>query len=111
MGVELTHEQALVLRALDEEYMFEPFNFLPFAPIVERTCLDRKEVQRACRALASKGLATFEVGLWNDEGRPAGSGYGITKAGRDLVHEWPEDWEFNDGPSAPSERAEAIPSR
>ena len=51
----------------------------PFEPIAVNTGLDRKVVRRACRSLARKGLAQFIRGLWDDEGNPAGSGYGPTE--------------------------------
>lgn len=53
-----------------------------FAAIGECVRLDRKTIRRACRSLARKGLTEFKSGLWYEDGGPAGSGYGITKAGR-----------------------------
>lgn len=38
-----------------------------------------------CRNLRNRGFVTFERGLFDDEGRPAGSGYAITKAGREYL--------------------------
>jgi hypothetical protein len=43
--------------------------------------LDRKQIRRACRSLARKGLAEYGRGLWNDDGEVGGSGYCATKAG------------------------------
>lgn len=43
--------------------------------------LDRKQIRRACRSLARKGLAEYGRGLWSDEGNVAGSGYCATRAG------------------------------
>lgn len=72
-----------VLRFLSEEWSWDA-GYFSFAGIINGTGLDRKQVRRACRYLARKGFAEFCRGLWNDEG-PAGSGYGATKAGRELV--------------------------
>lgn len=59
----------------------EYFGYSGFAPIVADTRLDRKQVRRACRSLARKGLAQFGSALWTEDGEPAGSGYCITTAG------------------------------
>lgn len=55
--------------------------FVPFAPLIERTGLDRAQVRRHCRYFARKGLAEYSKGLWTEDGEPAGAGYGITSAG------------------------------
>lgn len=73
----------------------EPFDyndtaFTSFAHISEATELDRKAVRRACRSLTRKGLAVFGTGLCKESGEFAGSGYGATKAGRDLALEMEE---------------------
>lgn len=75
----MTPDQRKVLAALDAvgtDYC------LPFNALSSDTGLDRKVVRRACRALARKGLAHFKSGLWAEDGELAGSGYGITEAGR-----------------------------
>lgn len=38
-----------------------------------------------CRNLRNRGLVTFERGLFTDDGEVAGSGYAITKAGREYL--------------------------
>lgn len=38
-----------------------------------------------CRNLRNRGFVTFERGLFSEDGMPAGSGYAITKAGRDYL--------------------------
>jgi hypothetical protein len=38
-----------------------------------------------CRDLRNRGLATFERGLFTEDGEPAGAGYTITKAGREYL--------------------------
>jgi Mn-dependent DtxR family transcriptional regulator len=52
-----------------------------FAGICANLQLERKQVRRACRSLARKGLAEYIRAGWSDEG-PAGAGYGSTRAGR-----------------------------
>ena len=42
---------------------------------------DIPETRRIVRALARKGLAVFMRGLFDDDGRVVGSGYGLTKEG------------------------------
>lgn len=56
-----------------------------FAGIGEHTGLDRKVIRRACRSLARKGLTEFHRGLWTEDGAPAGSGYGTSKHGYEVV--------------------------
>ena len=52
-----------------------------FRGIVSALKLELKQVRRACRSLAKKGLAEYQRGLFDDEGRAAGSGYCATRAG------------------------------
>ena len=77
----------------EETFYEEEAGFWSFAPLMERTGLDRRNVRLACRSLARKGLARFECGLWGEEG-PAGAGYSATQLGFDLVHQCHacEDW-------------------
>lgn len=56
-----------------------------FRHIAESTGLDLKQVSRACRSLKKKGLAEFMRGLFDDDGKAAGSGYGATEAGVRLI--------------------------
>ena len=53
-------------------------------------------VRRTVRALARKGLAVYEKGLWTDDGTPAGAGYALTKAGEEMLDKHglrvPEFW-------------------
>lgn len=67
----------------------------PFAPIMQETGLDRERVRAACRSLRARGLAEFYRGLWTDCLEPAGSGYGLTKAGLaalDAIEAWQGWW-------------------
>lgn len=54
---------------------------LPFAAIQDRSGLPQHMVRRTVRALARKGLAQYQKGLWSEDGGPAGAGYCVTKAG------------------------------
>ena len=60
---------------------YEGGGFASFAYLCKTTGFPRNVVRRICRHLARKGLALYERGLWNDEGLPAGAGYGITVEG------------------------------
>ena len=57
-----------------------------FTSIEEGTKLDRKTVRRSCRSLTRKGLAQFVRGLFDDDGKVAGSGYSVTLQGAKLVN-------------------------
>lgn len=70
----------------------DPYRFVSFAPIMTETGHPRSLVRRACRALARKGLARYERGLWADCGEPAGAGYAVTSAGRNTLEEAPSPW-------------------
>lgn len=70
-----------VLHSLSE--VSGDYCYMPFEPICREWGVERKVVRRACRSLARKGLAEFKAGLWDDDGKPAGSGYAITEAGRE----------------------------
>jgi hypothetical protein len=56
-----------------------------FDGIAQHIKLDRKQIRRACRSLKKKGLAEYMCGLFNDDGEVAGSGYGATKTGAELI--------------------------
>jgi hypothetical protein len=66
--------------------MYDGESYYPFAYMMERTGLDRKIVRRACRALRRKGFTEFSAGLWSEDGKPAGAGYRITKAGERIAN-------------------------
>lgn len=58
-----------------------------FKHIAKDTGLEIKQVRRACRSLAKKGLAEYVRGLFDDDGFVAGSGYCATEEGRKLGDE------------------------
>ena len=74
--IKLSEKEKLVLKVLVENYYNH--TFLPFAPIVERTGLDRRQVRLACRSLKRKGLAQFSNALFDFDGNFKGSGYAAT---------------------------------
>lgn len=58
---------------------------LYFRSIALEVNMDWRKVRRVVRALARKGLAEYHRGLFDDDGRVAGSGYCISKAGRTAI--------------------------
>lgn len=85
----MTANDKSVLTALADTYdcEFGDDTFFAFAAIERRTGLSRRDVRLSCRRLTRRGLARFSAGLWNGDGEPRGSGYGITAAGRALISE------------------------
>ena len=58
-----------------------------FKGIIAHTGLDLKQVKRACRSLKKKGLAVYMRGLFDEDGKVAGSGYGASEEGYKLIGE------------------------
>lgn len=85
MSVRISDRERKVLAALAD--CGEDFGYLSFATIARRSGIEPGNARRVTRSLARKGLAEFGKGLWTDDGRPAGSGYCATEAGRALVIE------------------------
>jgi RIO-like serine/threonine protein kinase len=80
--IKLTAPESKVLRALVAAYDHDGFGYLNFKLIARRARMARKEIRRACRSLARKGLAEYGRGLWTEDGEVAGSGYCCKPAGR-----------------------------
>ena len=80
----INENERKVLVVLEDIYSNDEPGGYSFAPIVRRTKLEVKQVRRACRSLAKKGLAVFERVMWNDDG-PAGAGYLATELGAALI--------------------------
>lgn len=76
----LSKTEAAVFRAW--EGCSEDYGYLSFASVSRRSSVEPYKIRRAVRAIARKGLLQFGKGLWDDEGSPRGSGYGLTKTGR-----------------------------
>ena len=58
-----------------------------FRYVAKDTGLEEKQVKRAVRSLARKGLAEYVRGLFDEDGFVAGSGYRATELGRKLGDE------------------------
>lgn len=56
-----------------------------FGTIVVGLDIEWKQVRRACRSLARKGLAEYHRGLFNMDGEVAGSGYCCTPEGKTVL--------------------------
>lgn len=56
-------------------------HYLPFAPVMEHTGLERRVVRRSIRYLARNGYTEFCSGLCTEDGEFAGSGYRPTAKG------------------------------
>ncbi len=77
----MTDNDKKVLKVLVDHYDRE-CNCLHFSFLSEVTDLDCKAVRRIVRRLARNGMAQFVRGLFDDEGRVAGSGYCCTLKGK-----------------------------
>lgn len=82
--VRLSERERKALETLADAGGCEDFGYLSFKTIAGRSGLDLKVVRRTVRALARKGLAKYERGLWTEDGELAGSGYAATEAGLQL---------------------------
>ena len=91
--VTLNGNEVKVLESLVGASQPEGEMCISFAWIMDDTKLDRKEVRKACRSLARKGLAEFYRGLFNDDGEVAGSGYCASRAGVALIESEEEESE------------------
>lgn len=82
--MKLNANESKVLAFLADSYDSDGTHY-SFRAISQHVSLNIKEIRRACRSLKKKGLATFASGLWTEDGEPAGSGYGATKAGTEAL--------------------------
>jgi hypothetical protein len=78
----MTENELRALEVLSDHYGAEG-PCLYFRTIAEIGGIDPKKVRRAVRSLARKGYAEYVRGLFDDEGKTAGSGYCCTRAGVD----------------------------
>ena len=81
--VVLTETERAVLLAMDDLWSDEFCG--PFVSLQRETGLDRRTVRKACRSLAERGLARYMRGLFDDDGRVAGAGYGLTRTGSEMA--------------------------
>lgn len=61
------------------------FGVLDFDAISTRTGIERASVRNTCRRLKRDGVADFQRGCWTEDGRPAGSGYCISREARAIL--------------------------
>jgi len=59
--------------------------------IAEETKLTLVQVRRSVRALARKGLAKYHRGLFDEDGKVAGSGYCASEEGTQFIEKWEEE--------------------
>lgn len=85
MTTKINEKERVVLEVLADSYAPEEWGAYSFAPLSKKTSLDVKEVRRACRSLARKGLAQYERVLVDGDGVPAGAGYRATEEGAALI--------------------------
>jgi hypothetical protein len=72
------------LEALDD--LTDPDVFWTYTRHIARVAaLSEPDARRALKLLRRRGLASFKRGLLTEEGEVAGSGYGITTRGRELL--------------------------
>lgn len=87
--IKINENERIVLEVLAEEWNSDSSCFY-FKGILSRLKglkneLDLKQVRRACRSLAKKGLAQFVRGLFDEDGMVAGAGYCATEAGVAMI--------------------------
>lgn len=74
-----------VLKAYRDRALDYPDSFFGFRSLCGDTGFDYKKVRRISRLLRREGLLEYECGLFDPDGRVAGSGYRITKRGQTLL--------------------------
>jgi DNA-binding IscR family transcriptional regulator len=71
--------RSAVLRALGNAYEWE--SCLNLSGLAARTGLSRDLLRGLIADLRREGLVKHRIGLWYEEGGPAGAGYSLTAAG------------------------------
>lgn len=80
--VKLSERELTVLKAYGESLEDEEEGSAVYMDfIAKKTKLTKKQVKRAVRSLARKGLTELLRGLFDEDGMVAGSGYALTRAG------------------------------
>jgi len=77
----LSERERQVLSALHDFWHDGEAWALNFKGIANRTPVPLRYVRGATRSLAAKGYAEHRVGLFNEDGGTAGSGYSCTESG------------------------------
>ena len=83
-NVRVSEREMKALRALHESYDSD-YDCMSFKAIAARSGLPLAQVRRTVRALARKGLAQYERGLFNEDGEVYGSGYSCTIIGHQFL--------------------------
>lgn len=83
----LTAEEKRVLAVLASAD--EDFGCYAFDPIMRATGLPIPKLRAAYRSLRDKRLVELHRGLMTEDGEMCGSGYGATRAGRELADKDP----------------------
>ncbi len=95
--IKISDREKKVLEYLVEVYRRSsgdyPCTFFKY--IAKNTGLDEKQSRRTVRALARKGLAEYQRGLFDEDGMVAGSGYSATDKGLSLIPD-PDEEPYND---------------
>ena len=81
---DLEKNELLVLKAMSsqDDYMYNSFRGIQYSIDED---IEIKDIRKACRSLAEKGLAHYMNGLMDEDGKVAGSGYQCTDEGKALV--------------------------
>jgi len=82
MNATFTNSELAVLKILDEHYSE---SCLYSSGVVDLTGLSRLQARRAIKSLVRRGMAELQRGLFDDDGKIAGSGYSCTKAGHEIL--------------------------
>jgi hypothetical protein len=81
--ISLSATEAKVFKAWEGTQ--EDFGYLSFSATASRSGVELHRIRRSVRSIARKGLLEFGKGLWTEDGEVAGSGYGLTPAGRQYL--------------------------
>lgn len=81
----LSDREAICLSAWRNTY--EEYDVMGFKQIARESGLDISVIRRTVRALARKGHTVFVRGCMTEDGVAAGSGYGLTKLGREVLND------------------------
>lgn len=76
--LKLSDNEQELIRAFAE---VPPDHCMGFKAIAARCSVPLPLVRRVTRALKRKGITRFEQSLFDDDGVPAGAGYGLTELG------------------------------
>lgn len=81
----VNEKERKILEKLADEWHPDEWHAYSFKSLAKQTEMDVKDVRRACRSLARKGLAVYERVLVDMDGIPAGAGYRASEEGAALI--------------------------